>query len=384
MVKKIMVLVVIICFAVILIPFNVKPQQQILEENLKRNYQLIVKKLKTLDNGHYKLEDNYIIGNNKEKVDINGTGEFIKISDQKIYGNLINDDVCLSVDYFMNVSYKNKSQCLAIDEPEIAHKKLLNNRDNNLVEDQNNDDANFSSKYYYKGKNPNNYIIFSDQCFRIINIANNNDLKIIYEGPKNNVENNCHDISTNVSGSVGLTTWDKNRDQTGDWQTRSSLREIFEDWETNQEIDTKMTRFKLDMSKVDNAIWYIGNIDTKNDKLDEDIDDERQQQYNGKIGLVNASDYLKINCNLSANNTDETCKENNYLYKEKYNWWTINNEDDEEKTAWIITSDGTLKNVSIPYSKEFNFSGTRPVLYLKSDIKIVGNGSELNPFVLID
>lgn len=381
-------LILMICFVILLFSFELKPERQRREEKLKYEFQKIVKELANVKNGTYKLENRYIIGNDfKKKIDIVGTGNFNKISSTKIYGDLLMNDLCYSVDYFGKKLFKDKDKCLIVDGADIAANKIINNNENykqELIEDMYNDYHDFSSKYYYVGANPNNYIIFSDQCFRIVNISNNNDLKIIYEGPKNTTENNCRNITSNISGSVGLTTWDRDRNLSGDWISQSSLRELLKEWENNEIIDTNMVKFSIDMSKVDEAEWNVGSVIEENKTLKEDINNEREQKYNSKIGLLNVSDYLKVSCNVSAGYSSEKCKKNNYLYKEKYNWWTINNEDDNVKTAWIVMPSGKIENKKISFSKEFYFSGTRPILYLKSNTKIIGQGSEINPYIVLD
>ena len=74
-----------------------------------------------------------------------------------------------------------------------------------LIEDTTtNASLDFASKYYFTGNNPSNYVVFNNACWRIVNIANNNDVKIVYEG-KITSNSDCVGVATSDSGMLNTT-----------------------------------------------------------------------------------------------------------------------------------------------------------------------------------
>ena len=59
----------------------------------------------------------------------------------------------------------------------------------------------YSSKYYFEGADPKNYVIYNNACFRIISVSQNNTVKIIYDG-KATDDSKCVGVSTSTSGNL--------------------------------------------------------------------------------------------------------------------------------------------------------------------------------------
>ena len=240
----------------------------------------------------------------------------------------------------------------------------------------------FSSKKYFVGENPNNYLYYSGSCYRVVNIAQNDTVKVVYEGIANSDES-CTDIADNNSGFIALLSWDEDKKRSGNFENASNLKDRLNRFYREEEINTEVIKQPIDTSVVEIADWYIGKVNETNTTLLQDIQNERSEMSTNPFpfGLLNNSDYLKISCQISGGKSTADCSKNNYLYKSKYQWWTINY--GEEKDAWFVTPQGNLLSDTIGYSNEYRFSGARMAFYLKADTLLTGNGTENSPYRII-
>lgn len=231
-----------------------------------------------------------------------------------------------------------------------------------------------SSKYYFKGKNVNNYIVFEGGCWRIIHITQNNLLKIIYMGKA--INNTCENIDFK-DGNVNNDNiaWGNNSDF-----LTSDIKTQLKEWEKSNHINNVLDiDFTSGDSKVERVKWSIGKIDFKStsNSLNADVLDERENNsYEGKIGLISVTDYLKAGCNLGSFYSNSSCKDNNYLYT-GIDYWTIIGEGTTDDKAWAVVEEGSVN--AAPITKEL---GIYPVIYLKSNVKITGSGSSKDPYIV--
>lgn len=258
-----------------------------------------------------------------------------------------------------------------------------------LKEDENtayNSHLPFASKKYYGGKDPNNYLVFENSCYRILNIANNETIKIIYEGETNKL-GNCYGVIKDNSGFVALLAWHSNKKEKITWKD-SYLNYKLQRFAEEEEIDMVNVKVKLDKEKIEDATWYTGEVTRNSDTLKEVVFDERKlsttEEMNmhrkTKLGLINVSDYLKISCKKGLKNQTDECGQENYLYKPAYDYWTISSINDRTNEAWQVTVSGDLGSLTIPYSREYSYSGIRPVMYIKASVTAIGTGTSYNPY----
>ena len=122
------------------------------------------------------------------------------------------------------------------------------------------------------------------------------------------------------------------------------------------------------------------------ERLQDNVPDEYtidEFKWNGEIGLIAISDYLKAsteqNCDsiTKVNKDYAKCSNKNWLYMSNINWWTITPYNDTTIMLWYIGEAGFIDNNST-----INSYGVRPVIYLSSDIKLSGNGTKQQPFTL--
>ena len=146
---------------------------------------------------------------------------------------------------------------------------------------------------------------------------------------------------------------------------------------------------------LDNVVWHLSGSTTVETSVAEQYLVERNNQYVnnpsdgisrtniwiGKVGLIYPSDYgyasedLICKDNISGNRY--SCRNKNWLFTGD-NYWTITHRYGYPYGSNIetINSDGTY----FFYGATSNGIGTYPSLYLKSDIKITGEGTVENPY----
>lgn len=321
-------------------------------------------------------EDSYFDGN------ISNRGSFLLTLDK--YQNTsmmmwVDDKYCITktddaTELTLQDSKKTEQECLT---KESTVSDLLTNY--NLVVDTEKtglDTANaFASKKYYAGENPDNYIIFSGSCFRIVHFTEANYMKVVYEGES--VNNTCS--SSNTGGYINEFVFDEAN--TNNWDNPATLRNVMEIWTKDNNINNVVK--KIDTSKLVDANWYIGTLPEDTIlSIKEVVNAERVTTSNKRlwIGLLNVSDYLKASNNmecLSLNDSKtETCKINNYLYKTNSPWF-INGSSTKKTNVLVIDKSGEI--VSENSSKEHV---VRPVLYLNSDIVVTGSGRASSPYII--
>ena len=319
---------------------------------------------------------------------INGTKENAKAEEIKapVYGNAVN---------YVNGLYAYNASSNGLERDTTS--------DNNIR---------------YVGANPNNYVEFNGETWRIIGVFGSN-LKLVRD-----------DILTTYSFD------NKTREQgieadygTNDW-TKSYLREFLNDYyyggktitchsdsATSWASDLTATNATIECptinvinistkKMIEQATWYLGGsaykIETKPYEtytVNELYVMERGTEvYSGHattssdyIGLIYPSDYGYASTDASCrqnlrsgvthiNNTwggTPTCKNNNWLFKGVW-YWTISPFSSNDYDMFYVYRDGAISYLPALYSK-----GVRPSLYLKSDIKIVsGSGTKDDAFKL--
>ena len=231
-------------------------------------------------------------------------------------------------------------------------------------------------RYIYRGDNPNNYIWFNNETWRIVAIENDNKLKIVKDIPEDNQafdKRNNNDYST------------------------SSLKDYLngEYYNSLNEDDKKWI--------ATDSTFYIGSIENPlTDRSKEEVQlNEESKTWAGNIALLNFSDYLKTSTNSQcltflnarpvSNQLDAPCGHNNYLQNRslKIGVWLLNGHSDSAVYIMWYSPDSNAFSVSyIGASTTLHSNGqpiyTKPVLFLKSDITLTGEGTEENPYKILN
>ena len=254
--------------------------------------------------------------------------------------------------------------------------------------------------YRYEGKNPNNYIWFNNELWRIIGVfdedshgvSGENLVKIIREE------------------SIGGLAWDKSN--TNDWSAsslKSLLNGAYYDWDSNKSnVSTYCYGYSTTVpgncdyseigingtyrSMIQNVIWYLGGYSSTSATAGSfygyergtTVPSGRPTEEEGYIGLMYPSDYgysvLASSCarttNLSSYNKS-TCAGQSWLYKTGYEW-TLTPYSSSSSYVFYLSNNGSLHRTGATYGYS-----VRPVLYLNSNVYVVdGNGSISDPYII--
>lgn len=210
-------------------------------------------------------------------------------------------------------------------------------------------------QYIYRGKNPNNYIKFNDQLLRIISFMDDGTIKI--KAPNINLK---EDIPFDI-------------DNKNNWED-SSLRTYLNDNYYN-------TLSKKSKSLIISHDWEIGQISKeiyervlvgKFELLKETEQKKKKEDY---IGLLTLSDYSSSLLNVECLMNNKGCP-NSYIYDDGFSW-TLNGHSD--KGNWTINY---ATGFSVIEGSNYTNFKIEPVFYLKSGLKLSGNGTIEKPFVI--
>ena len=247
----------------------------------------------------------------------------------------------------------------------------------------------------YVGANPNNYVEFNDEIWRIIGVFGSN-LKLVRDDILTTYSFDNKTTAQGIEFNYG----------TNDW-TKSYLREFLNDYyyegktitchseaigtltATNATITCpKINKINATAkSMIQNTMWNLGGLSFEEGSVNELYIKERGKEvYSGHetkssdyIGLIYPSDYVFSSTDESCSQDpySSTCKNNNWLFKGVF-YWTMSPGSSSANGVFNVSRGGYL------YGNSALSSGSvRPSLYLKSDIKIVsGSGTKDDMFKL--
>ena len=255
--------------------------------------------------------------------------------------------------------------------------------------------------YRYEGKNPNNYVWFNNEYWRIIGVFDTEVVK-----SDNTTENKSLVKIIRADVLDGL-AWDKSN--TNDW-TAASLNKLLNGAYYNAQDGTSSgycygysttVTANCDYTKkgiqsgyrnmIAKATWYLGGYSSYSATAEAFYGYERGTTvYSGRptkttgyIGLMYPSDYgysvLSSSCartiNLGSYNRG-TCAGQSWLYGKGF-VWTISPYSSHSNSVFIFSFIGHLANGA------YSGSGARPVLYLDASVyKIDGEGTLDKPYII--
>ena len=253
--------------------------------------------------------------------------------------------------------------------------------------------------YRYEGKNPNNYIWFNNELWRIIGVFD--------EATHGQSGQNLVKIIRN--DSIGGLAWDKSNPN--DW-TAASLMNLLNGAYLNSEngtggeycygYSTTVPAGNCDYTEtgindtyrpmIENVTWYLGGYSSTSATAEAFYGYERGTTvYSGRpktttgyIGLMYPSDYgysvLASSCARTTNLNDydsATCAGQSWLYGQG-NEWTITPDSSSLYYVFYVHSISHLSRNVARYSYS-----ARPVLYLDSSVYVIdGNGSQSDPYII--
>ena len=252
-------------------------------------------------------------------------------------------------------------------------------------------------RYFYKGANPNNYIKFNNELWRILSVEADGTIKIIllqynidllvtfdnssscdiiafkYKNENNVIKKNKNLFETSYSINNIIYTAPPIGTGCNKWDRRAF---------SNVYLNETYLPNLLDNDKIVSHDWEIGEVVDNNNDLENQILKENSKIWNGKIGLISISEYLRGNINVDEcgsyklnNSNIDKCKKTNWLSSGQY--WLISPVSGELYSSYIIF-EGKI-GLGPTFRDDIYL---RPALHLKSDITLQGTGTEQEPFVI--
>ena len=213
-------------------------------------------------------------------------------------------------------------------------------------------------RFIYKGTNPNNYITFNNETWRILSIEADGRIKIM------------------GNYNVGYMEWDTN--MINIWDNPSEIK-----IELN---DKYLNMITVNKDKIVPSTWSIGAVTWDNNDLAGQIADENGTQSQlASVGLITVSEYLRANTNkeqcesFSLNNDNyNTCKTTNWLIRD-LDYWTISAYAGSMDRAFgIVGFSGRISELEVYISY-----AVFPAMYLTNDINLSGSGTAEDPFTIV-
>ena len=267
------------------------------------------------------------------------------------------------------------------------------------------EDSTRAGRYVYKGANPNNYIEFNNELWRIVAKEADGAYKIV----RNEVlpeempfdERGNRDSNSNGAGgtycansSDGCNAWAANANLVGspsEFTNTTYTGTVLLDSSLNTYLNGEYLESITDNSdKIINYNWGVGATYTDaswEDDEDEDpsefVAEEAAYKWNGKVALLSSSDVHLSVSNEELCGTDnkyhdslETCASNNYLVIPGTSWWLVSPAYDYSYYVSVVGSGGLLYNGRSAYVA----GGVRPAVYLTSSLSLSGSGTQSDPY----
>ena len=272
--------------------------------------------------------------------------------------------------------------------------------------------------YRYIGSNPNNYVIFNDEVWRIIGVfpvvnakgETENRVKIIRDESIGGYSWDNKNISTGAEDNNGKNDWTEAR-------LMKLLNSGYEDEEVggslyynrgsgvcysgsnNSTVNCDFSESGLSdeaKSMTSKVLWYLGGKDSRTtSNTGEDdyvlergnrVTTNRSLSWLGEVGLIYISDYSYT----FANGVSDTCYNTvmscnvsegpkSWLYKSNTGMYTIVHRLGNTRDIYSVSTYGA----SVYFGGAAGTNYVYPTLYLNSNIKITsGDGSSENPYRL--
>ena len=273
--------------------------------------------------------------------------------------------------------------------------------------------------YRYTGANPNNYVSFNNELWRIIGVFPTDD-------GTGNIENRIKIIRDE---SIGRYSWDNKASGTGsstsssgsnDWSD-SALQIILNSGAyynrttgncpsgsngATKACDFSSTGLTEDAKNmISDAKWYLGGTNSYTSSSNgltshfytyergTTVYSGRPTNWIGKVGLMYPSDYGYATSGGSTTNRERClakelynwssssysdCKNNDWLYDSSEYQWTMAPKSGGSSDVFFVYSSGLVH-----FDYAGNASAVRPVLYLDSMVEITGGtGTSSDPYTL--
>ena len=313
------------------------------------------------------------------------------------------------------------------------------------------------NRYIYRGANPNNYIYLKEDgnnntLYRIISYESDGTIKVIRDtsigniawdkrdgntdelkisGPRKNSNNTYCNYNGATDEYYGCNVWGtqsntyyndttltnlnqdffykyfpnnttqtlQNFTNTGTVTQNSSLNDYLNtEWTPAQTLNNYIAEHSFNVG----GIYYTSSYAGGDKGISKELEEQNSYTWNGKIGLMNITDYVEAslnptctsvysnfyyNTNYYKNNTQTLtgydnwpCSNRNYNWMPKeINEWSISPYTGSRGYLWFVLSSGYFSSYNA-----YSAHGVRPAFYLKSSIKLAGFGTSSEPYYIVE
>ncbi len=257
-----------------------------------------------------------------------------------------------------------------------------------------------SGRYIYKGANPNNYITFNNETWRIISVEVDGSLKILKKDmlPARVFDSKGHrDSTSNGAGgtycaqlSYGCNAWAT----TNNFVNGNASGTVLKDAELNIYLNDNTagadSYYNNSLNSTAKELiqwhtWGIGGVIKYNTDLAAQIAIEKSITWAGNIGLISASDAIRANTNIEQCGNFKLhydnmaiCKNTNYLVPVSSFYWIISPYSGYSHLMCYVHYNG-----SVDCHSAFYGGGVAPSVYLISNITLKGEGTSKNPYIIV-
>ena len=280
--------------------------------------------------------------------------------------------------------------------------------------------------YRYIGADPNNYVRFNDELWRIIGVFDTDDgtgkvekrLKIIRNESIGDYSWDNKNKTTGAENDYGKNEWTDARlnyllnpghesETAGGslyWNRGAGNCYKGQNNATTACDFTTTGLTEKAKAMIGDAKWYLGGSSTYEDvtapmfytrERGTGVYSGRSTSWTGKVGLMYPSDYgyatsggaktNRASCLAKAMyNWDDSsvsdCKNNDWIYNSSIDQWTITPRQDYTSRVFLVVSTGYVDSSSAYYGYGYR---ERPVVHLNSAIKVSsGTGEKDNPYII--
>ena len=228
-----------------------------------------------------------------------------------------------------------------------------------------------SGRYFYRGANPNNYITFNGEKagWKIISVECDGRIKIMK--------------IANINTSNNL-VWD--------WDTSSSPYGN-NNWARPATLNTYLNGTYYNglnsaaKSQIISSNFSIGAVDYNNN-MSMQVTNENSNKWYGNIALPTVSEYIRTNSNKSScgtfsliNDNYSSCVNTGWMDITSANyWWTLTPFSGYSSAVFYVSLNGYVD--SYEYFANTEYGAVRPALFLSSEVKLSGSGTQSDPYVV--
>lgn len=234
------------------------------------------------------------------------------------------------------------------------------------------DTDDYGDTYYFRGNVDNNYVEFANYKWRIVRITGDGNVKLVLDEDISNLIDSYNDNIPDEDGKIEDMVLFNN----------SSAKDVLISWyDSNlmlyddKIVDMKVCGNSETMESDNNLKYYVAydriyNLEEPSFKISGTCN-------NSKISLLTVDEVIFAGAYKNKENKDY------YLYNSDYvnNFYTVTpyylNDITSNTSMFIVSNLGKLS-----YSIASNEASLRPVIVVNENVKVSGNGTSDNPYVL--